>query len=57
MPLRKISIGVQINGKRRGEIAILPDCPQELAVEEALSVDEIAKYLGGAEIDRIVYVP
>lgn len=52
-----VTLGVQVNGKRRGEITISPEASEEEAVEAARAVPEILRALGEGEIQKVVYVP
>src|SRR3989338_1133326 len=50
-----VTIGVQVAGKRRGDITIAPDTTQEEALTAALTNPEIAKYIEGAP-KKVIYV-
>jgi leucyl-tRNA synthetase len=52
----EIKIGVQINGKARGEITLPLDCDQDTAVSLANEDKTIAAALSGVEIKKIVFV-
>jgi leucyl-tRNA synthetase len=52
-----VTIGVQINGKLRGDITITPDASEEDAVAHAKAVDKIEEKLAGQTIKKVVYVP
>jgi leucyl-tRNA synthetase len=52
-----ITMGVQVNGKARGEITIAPDADQETAMTLAQAVDRVQIQLDGKEIKKIIYVP
>jgi leucyl-tRNA synthetase len=49
-------IGVQVNGKLRGEIEVEESDSQEIVITKAKAVENISKYLEG-EIVKIVYIP
>lgn len=53
----EIVIGVQVAGKKRGEIALSPDASQEEAVEKALQVRKVADQLPNGSPSRVIYVP
>ncbi len=53
----QVVMGVQINGKTRGEITISPEASEEEAVTTARNVDAIAKILHEAEITKVIYKP
>ena len=52
-----VSIGVQVNGKARGEITIAADADQDAAVSAAQEVERVQKFLDGKNIVKIIYVP
>lgn len=52
-----VSMGVQINGKKRGVIQVGVNATQEEAVKLAQSEDGLAKMLVGKEMQKIIYVP
>ena len=51
-----ITMGVQINGKVRGEIQIAPDAKELEAIEAAMQDENVKKYLEGKEPKKIIYV-
>ena len=53
----KITIGVQVNGKVRGEIEITFDTSEEDAVAEARKLENVMKHLVEGDIFKIIYVP
>ncbi|GAX10272.1 leucyl-tRNA synthetase [Fistulifera solaris] len=52
-----VTIGVQVNGKSRGEISIAKDADESTAVAAASSVDKVQVQLDGKEIKKVIYVP
>jgi leucyl-tRNA synthetase len=52
-----ITMGVQVNGKARGEIIIAVDADQETAMTLAKAVERVQIQLDGKEIKKIIYVP
>lgn len=52
-----ISMGVQINGKKRGVINLNVNATQDEAVNLARNDNELAKWIEGKEIQKIIYVP
>lgn len=52
-----VTIGVQVNGKSRGVILIAVDADENTAVEAAKREASVAKYLEGASIKKVIYVP
>jgi leucyl-tRNA synthetase len=51
-----ITIAVQVNGKTRGTIQVVPDANQETAVAAAMAEPTIAKFVTG-EPKKIIFVP
>lgn len=52
----EITMGVQVNGKSRGQITIPADADQDMAVSAAKTVDRVQAQLAGKEIKKIIYV-
>ncbi|KND49562.1 MAG: leucyl-tRNA synthetase [Parcubacteria bacterium C7867-008] len=52
-----IIMGVQIAGKRRGEVSLSLEATEEEAVAAALSQPDVAKFLEGGTPSRVIYVP
>jgi len=52
-----VTIGVQVNGKRRGDITLAPDAVEAEAVAEARKIGPVEAALGGKDPARVVYVP
>jgi leucyl-tRNA synthetase len=52
-----VTIGVQINGKLRGDISIAPDADQETAWNRLQSQPDLAARLDGHTVDKVIYVP
>ena len=53
----RCTIGVQVNGKKRGSIEITKETSQEEAQTQALQVDAIANAIGDCPIRKVIYVP
>lgn len=53
----EIQMGVQVNGKHRGEITIARDATEDTAVAAARGVPAISAVLDGATIKKVIYVP
>ena len=51
-----ITIAVQINGKRRGEIQVTPGIDEQSALTLSLELDNVKKYVEGNEINKTVLV-
>ena len=52
-----VNIGVQVNGAKRGVIAVSLDEIKDSAVEKALKIPSVKKAIGGQEITKVIYVP
>lgn len=52
-----VKIGVQINGKLRGDIEISPQATEEVAKQTVLENSSLEKYLKDKEIKKFIYVP
>ncbi len=52
-----ITIGVQINGKRRGDIQVSPDATEDDVMNTARANKNINKWVSGGEIKKVIYVP
>jgi leucyl-tRNA synthetase len=52
-----VTIGVQVNGKVRGEIKIAVDASEDDARKMAMADSNVEKHLEGKEIKKFVYVP
>ncbi len=52
-----ITMGVQINGKVRGEISIAPDAIAEVALSEAKACESVIRHLEGKTIIKEIYIP
>jgi len=50
-----ISLGVSVNGKKRGEIEVAADASKDAIIEAAKA--EVAKWLEGKEIVKEIVVP
>lgn len=52
-----VVIGVQINGKLRGDIMLAPDADEATALETLKNNDQIQEKLKDMEIIKVIYVP
>jgi leucyl-tRNA synthetase len=51
-----VTIGVQVNGKKRGEIEIATDASQDDAMAEAMKVQTILNQVDGKDVKKVIYV-
>jgi leucyl-tRNA synthetase len=54
---QSITLPVQVNGKRRGEIVVSPDLPQDEVEKAALNVDGVIRTLDGKPPRKVIVVP
>ena len=52
-----ITLVVQVNGKKRGEIEVAADISKEAAEAQALAVENVQKALSGREPKKVIVVP
>ena len=52
-----VTIAVQVNGKRRGELTIARDAAKEDIEAAALGLESVARAIGGRKIKKVVVVP
>lgn len=52
-----VKIGVQVNGKLRGDIEIPKNCRQEEAIKAARANQNVMKYLSQGQVVKEIYVP
>ncbi len=53
----KITIGVQVNGKLRGEVLVNTNEEESSVKEKVLNIENIKKYLDGKDIVKFIYIP
>ncbi len=53
---KNVTIPVQVNGKRRGEINVPMDSPDSIVEEKALNLDAVMRILDGREPKKIIVV-
>ena len=51
-----VRIGVQVNGKKRGEIEISKDADQDEAMAEAMQVQSVFNQVDGKDVKKIIFV-
>ena len=52
-----VTIVVQVNGKRRGEIEVSSQETEDRSQIENKAKEAVLKYLEGLEIKKVIYVP
>jgi leucyl-tRNA synthetase len=53
----EITVAVQVNGKRRAEIRLVPGAPESAAREAALADEAVQRAMGGKPPRRVIVVP
>merc|ERR1719251_115106 len=51
-----VKMGVQVNGKKRGEIEIDKDADQEVAMAAAMEVASVFAQVDGKHVKKVIYV-
>ncbi len=57
LELQQVTYVVQVNGKRRGNIAMASDADKAAIEAAALSAEEVQKYIADKSIRRVIVVP
>ena len=52
-----VTMGVQVNGKVRGQISLPKDADEATARELALAEPKVARFVDGKEVKKFIYVP
>ncbi|MEX0935918.1 MAG: leucine--tRNA ligase [Gemmatimonadota bacterium] len=52
-----VTLAVQVNGKVRGTLELPAGTPEEAVLREAREEPNVARYLEGAELRRVIFVP
>ena len=52
-----VTLPVQINGKRRGEIIVAKDADKDSVERSALAADFVIHHLGGVSPKKVIVVP
>ena len=53
----EVEIVIQVNGKLRGKIITGADAPEESVRQQALACEQVAPWVSGKEIKKIIVVP
>ncbi len=53
----ELTIVIQVNGKKRGEIAVAPETEEEQIRAQAFAVPNVAEHMAGKTLKKAVYVP
>ncbi|MEM9286604.1 MAG: class I tRNA ligase family protein, partial [Pseudomonadota bacterium] len=52
-----VTLPVQVNGKRRGEIKVAPDAAEDAVKEAALAQRDVARFMEGKTVRKVIVVP
>ncbi|MEO1658764.1 MAG: leucine--tRNA ligase [Pseudomonadota bacterium] len=52
-----ITLPIQVNGKRRGEIKVAPDAAEDAVKEAALAQADVARFMEGKTVRKVIVVP
>ena len=52
-----ITLPIQVNGKRRGEVVMPPGATKEDVEAAALKVDNVMRALSGLQVRKVIVVP
>jgi leucyl-tRNA synthetase len=52
-----VTMGIQVNGKLRGDIEVAREAPEAEVREKALAVPNVAKHLEGKTVRKVIVVP
>ncbi len=52
-----ITLPIQVNGKKRGEVAVAADAPREAVEAQALAEPNVARFLEGRPPKKVIVVP
>lgn len=53
----EIILPVQVNGKRRGELAVAPGSDKQALEQAALALDAVARQIDGKQVRKVIIVP
>jgi len=52
-----VTLGIQVNGKTRGELTLSPDTPEAEARALAEKVESVSKFVDGMAVKKFIYRP
>jgi leucyl-tRNA synthetase len=53
----EVTIGVQVNGKVRGEVTVAVDASKEVIQEAAFALTRIQEYMHGKTVQKVIIIP
>ena len=54
---QEVTVAVQVNGKLRATVTVAKDADQETVKERAFAEANVKRFIDGAEIKKVIYVP
>jgi leucyl-tRNA synthetase len=54
---QKTEVAVQVNGKMRGTVSVDADAQEDVVIDAARALDNVARHLEGKTLRRAIYVP
>ena len=57
LSLETVEVGVQVNGKMRGTVALAPDADEATATALALELETVKAAMDGKDARKVIYVP
>lgn len=52
-----VKIGVQVNGKTRGEVSVPAEAMQEEVLAAAQALEKVAAFVDGKKVVKVIFVP
>lgn len=52
-----VKLGVQVNGKTRGEVSVPADAIEADVMAAAMEQEKVASFLDGKRVVKVIYVP
>ncbi len=52
-----VKLGVQVNGKTRGEVSVAVDAKEDEVMDAARAVEKVASFMEGKKMVKVIYVP
>jgi leucyl-tRNA synthetase len=53
----RVTLVVQINGKLRARLELEPAASRELALEQALAIENVQRHVEGKEVRKVIHIP
>ena len=53
----QVTLVIQVNGKLRAKLELQPGAAKDLALEQALAIDNVQRHMEGKEIRKVIHIP